>query len=370
MKKLRVLALVFVSALAVYFFYTSNRSTPITEKSILAEKQFTKIDLPQEIKSIFRIEYNTYSKKLLVVSMQSDESYGLWSYDKIYGFEQLFHVDGIFSDAHVFVMDDGILYFNTGNPAKLYRSSDRGKTWQIVMENVGIFWSMAEQENTIYGTLWSHNEPYLYRSVDNGFTWELWKNFAEIFPEYAVPYANGDTRNKLRHLHDIVVFEDAIFVGAGDVWRPSLLSLDGGNTWRQIWDDGFTSHILDTNKNFLIMGGDMAHDRGIAVYNLNEMSNASSTAKTVWRPKDAGEAWQGYIFSMIKLNGEYYAATHTETLRGEQIQRYGILKSTDGYTWEKFAEFETDTALTSLFLATDGTNMFVSRNGELFLLGI
>lgn len=367
MKKLFILLLLFFSALAVYFFYTS-RTTPIIEKSVLAEKLFTKIDLPQEIKSIFRIEYNTYSKKLLIVSMQSDESYGLWSYDKIHGFEQLFHVDGIFSDAHVFVMDSGVMYFNTGNPAKLYRSVDSGKMWNVVMENVGIFWSMAKQENTIYGTLWSHNEPYIYRSIDNGLTWNLWKNFAEIFPEYAVRYSDTDSRNKLRHLHDIVVHTNALFVGAGDMWRPTLLSIDNGDTWKQIWDDGFTSHILDIDKNMLILGGDMAHDRGIAVYNLNEIRNTSSTAQTVWRPEDTGEAWQGYIFSMVKLNGEYYAATHTETLRREQIQRYGILKSTDGYTWEKFAEFETDSALTSLHLATDGEDIFVSRSGELYLL--
>ncbi|MBI2436828.1 MAG: hypothetical protein HYV41_03760 [Candidatus Magasanikbacteria bacterium] len=368
MKKLFVLLLLFFSALAVYFFYKPSKTI---QTESLVQQNFTKIDLPQEIQSIYKIEYNTYSQKLLMVAKQSDSSYGLWSYDtNNKNFEQLFHTDGIFSDAHVFVMDNGVLYFNTGNPARLYRSNDNGKTWKTVTENIGIFWSMAQQGDTVYGTLWSHNEPFLYRSIDNGLTWNLWKNFAEIFPEYAVPYSDTDNRNKLRHLHDIVVYNNALFVGAGDVWRPTLLSEDNGDTWRQIWDDGFTSHILDIDKNMLILGGDMAHDRGIAVYNLNEISNTSSTVQTVWRPEDAGEAWQGYIFSMVKLNGEYYAGVHTETLRGKQTQKYGILNSKDGYKWEKFVEFETDTALTSLHLATDGEDIFVSYNEELFLLGI
>jgi hypothetical protein len=355
--------------MALYFFVTKQYINGETKPRPLIEKTFDHIVLPESIDSIYRIEYNNFSRKLLIVAKQVDGSYGLWNYDTELGFEQIFHAEGNFSDAHVFVFDDGSIYYNMGNPAHLYRSADSGVSWQLVTENIGIFWSMAKQGNTLYGTLWSHNEPYLFRSVDNGLTWELWKNFAEIFPDFAVPYTTGDDRNKLRHLHDIAIYDNAIFLGVGDAWRPTLLSIDSGETWKKIWDDGFTSHVLDEARGIVILGGDMEHDRGIAVYPLDQLT-ASSTAEAtlVWKPEDEGSLWQGYTFGMRKIGDTYYASVHTETLRGQATQRYGILESVDGYQWNIFAEFETSEDVSQLYIASDGTHIYTSHNGGLFVV--
>jgi len=335
----------------VFFIWDSSNS--IEKNNILLEP----IRLPEEILSVDRMVYDNTMGKLILTSKNSDDTYGLWSCTTDFDCIEILDVDHPYGEMHLWIIDD-VYYAGINNPARLYRSENFGKTWKNVFHD-GIFWSMAHDGDILYGTLWSHNEPLLYRSLDNGNSWELWKDFSKIFPEYAVPYADGGDINKLRHLHDVVVVNENIYVGVGDVIRFTFKSTDNGETWDKIWDDGFTSHIIDAKNNRIILGGDMSHSRGIAVYNIE-----TGETKNVWQPEGT---WQGYFFSLVEMNNVYYAATHIEAEK-DGVEKYGILESTDGEVWKPILVFEDDIGFSSLFLETDQTDLFVSHNGELFKL--
>ena len=268
-------------------------------------------------------------------------------------------------DLAIFNDGQGNLYFQHQNPCRLYRSADGFKTWREVLRSPCMFWAMADDgKGTVYAALHDWNTAVLYRSPDGGFSWEPWKDFQKIFPEYAVTYAPNDDRFKLRHLHD-VLYDDQkklLVVGTGDVARYAMQSWDNGDTWHQLWDEGFTSHVRMSGGDRFLLGPDQLHSHGIVLYDVTK-----GTVKEVWNPKSYNYA--GYVYSMVNVDGIYYAAVHTEANEVESVvPQSGVIVSPNGETWFRFLEWPplTHHARTDIWLASAPGQIYASVNGALY----
>ena len=168
----------------------------------------------------------------------------------------------------------------------------------------------------------------------------------------------------LRHLHGVVydAHKEQLIVGTGDIARFSFMSPDGGQTWRQVWDEGFTSSVAMSGGSRWLLGPDQLHGHGLAVYDAD-----TEAAREVWNPIPHGYA--GYVYSLLNVNGIYYAAIHTEANEaGEVIPKFGVIVSPDGDSWYPFLEYGplTNHARTDIWLASAPTVVYASINGALY----
>ncbi len=338
-------AVVLISLLLGYVFVNKTKS--------LVKHDVYDIVLPQDIASIERGVFDNMSQTLFLSTKNSDDTCGVWSYSD--EFTELLRIeDSVCHSAHIFLIHNGVLYMSINAPARLYRSHDNGKNWEIVLEKTDVFWSMARENNTIYGTLWSHDRPAIYRSEDNGLTWNEWINFHDIITSSTEKYDESELP-RMRHLHDIVIVDDDIFVGTGDVMREALRSQDDGKTWERVWGEGFTAHIVDNNT--IIFGADHINRYGIALFDFE-----TETTTDVWIPD--GTSWQGYIYSMLKKDDVYYAATHLEN--NSDVSSYGILYSSDGFHWNVWHQYKSDNFETQLYVLEGSKNkIYMIHNGQL-----
>lgn len=268
-------------------------------------------------------------------------------------------------DIGIFGGSGGEIYVQYDNPCQLFRSGDGLKTWHLVHESPCLFWNMADDgRGNVYAALHDWNSAVLYRSQDDGFTWEPWKDFQKLFPEYASTYANGDDRFRLRHLHDVIYDpqSDRIIVGTGDVARYAFESADDGKTWKKVWDEGFTAHVQMSGGDRYLLGPDQLHAHGIGLYDVRQ-----GTVKTVFNPGLYGLA--GYCYSIVNVDGIYYAAFHTEANEVDSlVPKFGIVASPDGLTWYPFLEWGplSHHARTDIQLTSAPGLVYASVNGSLY----
>jgi hypothetical protein len=345
------------------FQIPEQRSTSDTCAVLRNQKELTQIKLPEEIKKVGRLTYFETNEKLLLVVEEKDGNRALWSFDNKKTFERLVKMNEPLSNGFVDVDSNDNIFFRTDAPHYLLRSETFGKTWESVgLKGMDTFWGIAESEKgVLYGSAWSEsdNSPYLYKSVDKGKTWKLWKDFWQVFPDKAVLYDANDQRRKLRHLHDVVVYQDIFVLGTGDVGGQTLVSQDDGQTWKEILDNGFTSHILLSQEGKVLLGGDSPRGHGINLYDFE-------TGKTqkVWSPLDCG--WSGYLFDMLEKQNVYYATAQIENYSG---QKYGVLISTDVFHWQPLFEVTADPKLfhIPIFISSGPSDfVYLSLDGELF----
>ncbi|HAZ29074.1 MAG TPA: hypothetical protein DCY48_04885 [Candidatus Magasanikbacteria bacterium] len=345
-----------------WFFFFQKRISLEKDPAPDAPAKPLFVSLPPDIDAVGRMVSDPKNGRIFIVAKLGDGSHGVWEIDGENTFHERLRVsDGTFFTGHIFLNQKGVLYYNSNAPARLYRSEDYGRTWQIVTEDVGVFWSMADGPGSlVYAALWSHNQPYLYRSEDDGNSWMLWKNFSQEFPDSALPYAEGDDRFRMRHLHDVFVRPDsAVCVGTGDIDRYGVCWNNQEDAWTPIWNEGFTAHMFDAGMDGVFLGADRVGGFGIAWHNF-------STGETVdvWTPPSG---WPGYIYSMMEKEGRYYAATHVENNTNHERLSYGVLFSRDGLSWQPLVSFDSTEEETELFIADHGDrNLLLSHNGSLF----
>lgn len=325
-----------------------------------------RVEFNPNIGDVFKIHYDTSSGNLFMASKEESGMRSIWRLSP--DLEIVKVLEGNDNEGETFLQADsrGVLYAGFAHPGYLYRSDDQGETWEMVADDIGeTFWSIADDgAGTLWGALHAYNEAVLYRSADNGHTWEKWVDFHEVFPQYAVQYDENDRRLKLRHLHDVAYLDGRLFVGTGDFIRMTLMSRDRGVTWREIWDEGFTAHVPLVNGSGLILGPDRLQARGLALYNLGD-----NKATQVWNPVPHGYA--GYTYSMLEINGMYFAAFHIETTPVEGfVGKTGIIVSPNGGVWYPFLELDavSNWARTDIFMAPrDRWSGYVTLNGALYI---
>jgi hypothetical protein len=101
---------------------------------------------------------------------------------------------------------------------------------------------------------------------------------------------------------------------------------------------------------------------GIALYDI-----WAGTVKEVWNPKPYNYA--GYCYSIVNVDGIYYAAFHTEANEVEEVvPRSGIIVSPDGEAWYPFLEWDplSRHARTNIWLASAPGRVYASLNGALY----
>ena len=318
---------------------------------------------PDEIDFIDRIAYDQYSDQLILTAALQGGGRSLFSYSESAGFIQLWSDLHEFSNGFVDIMRGGVIFARFDQPLVLLRSDDYAQSWDVITEAlVNPFWTIEEGEGgTLFAPAWSDplNAPYLYRSDDYGISWTVWKDFWEIFPEKSKQYDLQDDRRKLRHLHDIVVYGGVILLGTGDVEGQTLISRDGGDTWEEITDNGFTSHLLDKDMGTVILGGDSVTGHGISTYDFD-----SGDYKRKWDPRSC--EWSGHFFSMLEKGDVYYASAQIENTSG---LKYGVLRSLDGEYWQPFYEFQATEGddHVPVYLSDGPENLiFLSLDGALY----
>lgn len=324
-----------------------------------------RVPLPDAMGDVYQAYFHRPTLALFMAVVEPSGLRSIWRLNEHGVAERVFATNDLPGEIRIFGDSRGVIYVAHDNPARMYRTADAFKTWYKVFERAGIFWQMADDGyGTVYGTLHGWNEAILYRSPDDGFTWEPWKNFQEIMPKDAVTYADGDGRFRLRHLHDIIVNQrdGSIVVGTGDVARYALISKDGGETWKKLWDEGFTAHAVVSGGNRYLLCPDQLNGHGIAMYDA-----AAGTVKEVWNP--IPYKYAGYCYSVVNVGGTYYAALHTEANEeAEVIPKSGIIVSRDAQTWYPFLEWGPlgNHARTNIWLAEGPNVVYASVNGVLY----
>jgi len=359
---------------------TVDEPEPPTEPEVIppvvinprSRQGLRRIDFNPPIGDVFHLHYDHRSGYLFMATVETGGVRAIWRLSPEMEMKRV--LLGNSRPGEIFLRADsqGTLYAGFADPGYLFRSSDLGDTWRLVADNIdGAFWALADDgHGTLWGALHAYNKAWLYRSTDHGNTWRVWKDFQQLYPEHAVTYREGDERFKLRHLHDVAFRDGKLFVGVGDVARFTVMSEDLGETWQEVWSEGFTAHVPLTDGSGLLLGPDRLNTHGIARYDFN-----SGNTEEVWSPIPYG--YSGFTYSMMEMDGVYYAAFHTEANEVTEFSgKSGIIISPDGRGWYPFLELDplTHWARTDIFMApgrklngTFSQNGYITLNGVLYL---
>jgi photosystem II stability/assembly factor-like uncharacterized protein len=134
----------------------------------------------------------------------------------------------------------------------LYRSTNGGKRWARVLEDLGTIWKVVAAGDAVYAS--AGDDANLYRSVDGGASWKRLTSFKR--PDHGDETGNQgmaiavDPANP-KHL----LFSRVDTSHSADQSAGVVESMDGGGTWREANDN-----LGMTSVNVLIFG------RGKAVY--------------------------------------------------------------------------------------------------------
>jgi hypothetical protein len=317
------------------------------------------------IGDVYQLYFRNSDFALYMAVIEPDDLRSVWRLDQHGKLERVFAINRNPGEVRLYGTSGGVMYVQSDNPIGMVRTDDAFKSWHDVQGSFGMFWQMADDgKGTVWGTLHDYNRAILYRSPDNGFSWEPWVDFQKVFPEDAVTYADGDDRFRLRHLHGIIYNDktDELIVGTGDVARYALSSRDGGVTWKKIWHEGFTAWAPMSGGSRYLLGPDKLSGPGIAIYDA-----WAGTVRETWRPADHDYA--GYTYSIVNVDGIYYAGFHTEANEvADRKPLFGIVVSPDGETWYPFLQWGPlgNHARTDIWLASSPGAAYASVNGALY----
>ncbi len=342
----------------------ASSSTPIPPpEPSRSEITLQRVEGIANVGKIFRLFYHKPTKALFMAVLEDDGLRSIWKRSEDGGTKRVFLANRLPGDMFILGMHNGDLFIEQTNPTRIYRSTDHGETWNLVLRDEGVFWQIVgKDDKNLYGTLWEYNTANLYQSKDGGASWDVWKDFQKLFPEYAARYASTDDRFKLRHLHAVLIQDKTIYVGTGDNARFTFASSDQGEHWNKVWDEGFTSAVVSADGKKILFGPDKLKTHGIALYDIK-----NKTVKETWRPSSFDYA--GYTYSMIRVGDVYYVAIHTEANEVTTYQpKYGLLASPDGKEWYALMEYGpvSNTLGSTMYLAEGKGMIFVSIDGKLF----
>lgn len=325
-----------------------------------------RIEFNPNIGDVFRLAYAKNSGRMLLAVVEPNGLRSIWQLRfPDLSINRVLAVNDRPGEVFLGLDSRDVAYAHFENPGVLYRSDNGGDNWTEVATGIdGAFWDVADDgHGTLWGAQHAWNSAILYRSVDDGFTWSPWKDFQRLYPQHAKTYRDGDDRLALRHLHSVDYVNGRLLVGVGDVARFTVESADGGETWREVWSEGYTAATALTDGSGILLGPDRLQAHGIARYDFSD-----GKVREVWSPLPYG--YSGYTYSLTEIGGNYFAAFHNETNEVTTFTgKSGIIVSPDGQRWYRFLEFDalSHWARTDIFMTPeDQWNGFISLNGALY----
>jgi len=323
------------------------------------------VEATSNLGSIGTIAWHSGAKTLFMAVYEPNNGRAIWKLPPDGVPVKVLQADPGTADITVTIDDTGAVYAEWDSPPEIVRSDDEGATWTQVLGGVGTFWQIATGPGDVrYGTLHEDNQALLYRSLDGGLSWSAWMDFQKILPQDATRYDPFDHHFRLRHLHGVIIQKNTLLVGTGDVARYTMASTDTGQTWRQVWDEGFTASTATSEGDAVLLAPDQLNSHGIVKLDL-----ATLTPREVWNPIPYG--WAGFCYSMLDVGGFYYAGMHTEPNSVSSLKpKYGVIVSPDGERWYPLLTLGpvSQDADSSLWLAKGDGDVYVSISGELYTL--
>jgi len=268
MFRVRTKQRIFVIIMFLMFYTVFLSANRITDASIYEQDHIS----PEEIDTPF-----AYAHKILVKDgylfvatrngtvWRSSDGGRTWTqvFDAGYGLK--------LSGFYIMKDSEGNLYASMlAATGKVYRSTDNGETWDLLLEQTELLFTPATFEDLGNGTIIAGTYGgivLLYRSDDWGETWYVWKNFTQIFPQYAVPRPDKPTELMMKHIHCVVYFKNCLFVSFGDYFAYTIASDDGGNTWYLNHTSTFTAKLVLDDR--VLLGVDMG-TKGIYMFKDGE----------------------------------------------------------------------------------------------------
>ena len=222
----------------------------------------------------------------------------------------------------------------------LYRSEDRGQTWQYALNSLNLgdaLTTMAVAISPQYAldqTVYAGAPGGVLRSIDGGKTWQ-----AAMLP--APPPVVSSIAISPNYAEDGTVF-------AGTIEDGVFCSTDRGQQWAS-WNFG----LLDLAVIDVVISPNFAEDRTLFV----------GTETGIFCSKNGGKAWQAVDFTMdsapvISLAISPDFANNETLFAGTEAD--GLYSSTDkGATWQRIATTDIGGAVNAIALSTTLPDMLV-----------
>lgn len=192
-------------------------------------------------------------------------------------------VPGLSSDEYYtpFLMDSSYQLL-LGSPQGIFRSTDRGDTWQAVNNGLSqstFIYALASAGN---GILYASTVDGLYQSKDNG---QLWSRRFSFAPHTTLIALTSTARGTL-----LAAFGDGY---AGSIQR----SLDSGSTWLAVYSGGYVSNFSQNSSGHIFFGrrsGGSLFDGGVY---------RSTDDGSTWVALNAGLTYPDVTALIITRNG-------------------------------------------------------------------
>lgn len=201
-----------------------------------------------------------------------------WEVGKVQGADSL-----DFRDVHAFSYTEALLV-SAGQPARIYRTTDGGKSWHKVLEDITkkAFFDAVAFQNGNDGLVMSDpvgDSFLLYYTQDGGWTWEKIRN------ENIPPAEEGEAGFAASGTGLVVVPGLALF-GTGGTAVRVFRSTDGGKSWEvhatpmepETSSTGIYSMAMKDKQNGLALGGDY--------------TRPDATSNHLLLTRDGGRTWQ------------------------------------------------------------------------------
>jgi photosystem II stability/assembly factor-like uncharacterized protein len=241
----------------------------------------------------------------------------------------------------IFAISESLVWYGNGQ-GKLYRSTNSGQTWQLMLHKPGTFWRCLAFTDSLHGFAGNVGTDYfpnvtdtipLYRTTDGGISW----NPAQIIGGMPKGLCAIHVQRKPFINHGILDYKNIIW-GAGRVGSPAWVvkSTDNGKTFHAENLSHVTSAIFD----IYFSSPDTGFICGASHADIDK------AYPQVLRTTNAGKTWHEVYKGKFPYEITWKCSFPTKNTGYVSIQNYNpdtsvkaryVIKTTNaGNTWQEY----------------------------------